>query len=152
MLNTAKRIAIEAQKHNWQVFVVGGFVRDMILGIESKDLDLEVFGPKSVDELIGFLQEFGNVDAVGKSFGVLKLRVNGIDLDVSLPRTESKNGNGHKGFIVKSDGNLTPFEASKRRDFTFNALMLKLPECEIVDFFNGENDLINRRFRVSWAQ
>ena len=147
MLAIAKDIAIKAQAHNWQVFAVGGFVRDMLLNKESKDLDLEVFGPNSVDELIDFLERFGEVNAVGKSFGVLKLRVDDIDLDVSLPRTESKEGRGHKGFVVKSDGALTPFEASKRRDFTFNALMLKLPECEVVDFFNGQADLLNQRLK-----
>ena len=102
MLTVAKHIAVKAQAHNWRVFAVGGFVRDMLLNKESKDLDLEVFGPESVDELIDFLQQFGKVDAVGKSFGVLKLRVNEVDLDVSLPRTESKEGRGHKGFVVKS--------------------------------------------------
>ena len=134
MLRVAKKIAVEAQKHGWKVYTVGGFVRDMVVGKESKDLDLEVFGPNSVQELIDFLEQFGEVNAVGKSFGVLKLRVDGVDLDVSLPRTESKKGKGHKGFVIKSDGKLTPKEACKRRDFTFNALMMSLPECEIVDF------------------
>lgn len=145
MLSVAKQIARKAQLNGWKVFAVGGFVRDMLLGLKSKDLDLEVFGPNSVDELVEFLQQFGKVDAVGKSFGVLKLRVDGIDLDVSLPRTESKKGQGHKGFVVRSDSTLTPFQAAQRRDFTFNALMLRLPECELVDFFNGESDLLNKR-------
>jgi tRNA nucleotidyltransferase (CCA-adding enzyme) len=152
MLETGKRIAIEAQKRGWQVFVVGGFVRDMVVSKASKDLDLEVFGPESVEELVGFLSEFGEVNAVGKSFGVLKLRVDGVDLDVSLPRTESKEGRGHKGFVVKSDGALTPRQASLRRDFTFNALMLSLPGCQIVDFFNGQSDLLNKRLHHTSVQ
>ena len=116
MLEVGKKIAIEAQKHGWQVFAVGGFVRDLVVEKGSKDLDLEVFGPNSVEELVEFLSEFGEVNAVGKSFGVLKLKIDGIDLDVSLPRTESKQGKGHKGFVIKSDGALTPKEASLRRD------------------------------------
>lgn len=147
ILEVAKTIAVEASKIGWDVFAVGGFVRDTILGVPSKDLDLEVFGPDSVENLIQFLSGFGEVDAVGKSFGVLKIRVNGIDLDVSLPRTESKEGKGHKGFVVKSNGELTPLEASLRRDFTFNALMMKLPECEIVDLHSGIVDILNHRLR-----
>lgn len=144
-LDIAKLVGTKALELNWNVYAVGGFVRDSVLGIESKDLDLEVFGPDSVEDLIAFLYNFGEVNAVGKSFGVLKIKVNGIDLDVSLPRTESKSGIGHKGFVVKSDGKLTPQEAANRRDFTFNALMLSLPECEIVDFNNGVNDIKNHR-------
>ncbi|MFA5166559.1 MAG: HD domain-containing protein [Candidatus Paceibacterota bacterium] len=146
-IEVAKMIATEAEKMGWDVFAVGGFVRDTVLEAQSKDLDLEVFGPDSVESLIEFLSVFGEVDAVGKSFGVLKLKVNGIDLDVSLPRTESKDGKGHKGFVVKSDSKLTPLEASLRRDFTFNALMMKLPECEIVDLHSGIGDIVNRRLR-----
>lgn len=152
MLQTAKMIATKSQEHDWQVFAVGGFVRDMVVSKKSKDLDLEVFGPNSVEELIDFLSEFGEVNAVGKSFGVLKLKVNGVDLDVSLPRTESKEGQGHKGFVAKSDGALTPKQASLRRDFTFNALMLALPDCEIVDFHNGQFDLLNKRLHHTSPQ
>lgn len=145
MLQVAKRLGEKAQELGWKVYAVGGFVRDMVVGKESKDLDLEVFGPDSVQELIDFLAEFGEVNAVGKSFGVLKLRIDGVDLDVSLPRLESKQGKGHKGFVIKSDGKLTPKDACKRRDFTFNALLMFLPECKIVDLHNGQADLLNGR-------
>lgn len=148
MLKLAQRLAVIAnEQHTWRIYAVGGFVRDMVIGIESKDLDLEVFGPKSVDELEQFLAQFGDVKTVGKSFGIFKLRIDGIDLDVSLPRTESKAGNGHKGFMVIPDGLLTPLEAAKRRDFTFNALMYDCLSNEIVDPFNGVQDLKQHRLQ-----
>lgn len=154
MLSVAHKISEKAKDRGWEVYIVGGFVRDSIFDCKSKDVDIEIFGPESVEELIEFLQQFGDVDAVGKSFGVLKLNVDGVDLDVSLPRTESKIGRGHKGFVVKSDGKLTPFEASLRRDYTFNAMMLEVKKnsVNLVDLHNGKADLLNNRLRHTSPQ
>jgi len=144
MIETGKLIEQAARNRGWKVFIVGGFVRDSILGKESKDLDVEICGPTE-EELERFLSQFGEVNAEGKSFVAFKLRIDGVDLDVSLPRTESKTGKGHKGFVVQPDSMLTPKEASVRRDFTFNAMMMTLPQCEILDFFGGQEHLKAKR-------
>jgi tRNA nucleotidyltransferase (CCA-adding enzyme) len=87
------------------------------------------------------LARFGRIDAVGRSFGILKLRLpGGYEFDVSLPRRESKIGAGHRGFIAEPDPAMTPREAAARRDFTFNALALT-PSGELLDFFGGQADL-----------
>jgi tRNA nucleotidyltransferase (CCA-adding enzyme) len=121
-IQIVQQIARSAQKRGWRLLVVGGWVRDQVLERESKDLDCEIYGPESVDTLIEWLSQFGEVNAVGRSFGVLKLEINGTDLDISLPRRENKQGQGHKGFLVEPDSTMTPRDAAARRDFTWNAL------------------------------
>jgi tRNA nucleotidyltransferase/poly(A) polymerase len=120
--------------------IVGGAVRDWLRGEDVKDFDVEVYG-MSIDRLAELLAGFGRVDAVGRSFGILKLRLSGgHELDVSLPRRESKVGAGHRGFIAAPDPTMTPREAAARRDFTWNALAVT-PEGELLDFFGGVADL-----------
>jgi len=101
--------------------IVGGSVRDHILGYEPKDFDIEVYGI-GLDELKELLGRFGSVNLVGKSFGVLKLSYKKSVYDFSLPRVEKKISKGHRGFEVKVDENLPYKEAFKRRDFTINAI------------------------------
>ena len=115
---------------------MGGYVRDKIMGIESKDIDIEVF-KIDIDTLIDILSEFGKVDLVGKSFGVLKLHYKGNDFDFSLPRRENKVGVGHKKFDVKPDKNMTVPEAAERRDFTINAISIDTITGEMIDPYNG---------------
>src|SRR5690606_33962248 len=86
-------------------YLIGGCVRDSILGAESKDIDIEVFNIK-VDDLIDILSQFGKVDCVGKSFGVIKLSTDEGDFDFSLPRRENKVGVSHKDFEVIVDDTL----------------------------------------------
>ncbi|MBK9713233.1 MAG: HD domain-containing protein [Kouleothrix sp.] len=120
--------------------IVGGTVRDWLLGREPEEYDVEVYG-LPIDRLVELLSGFGRVDAVGRSFGVLKLRLpGGRELDVALPRRESKVGAGHRGFLAEPDPAMTPREAAARRDFTWNALALT-PEGELLDFFGGREDL-----------
>jgi tRNA nucleotidyltransferase (CCA-adding enzyme) len=126
--------------------VVGGAVRDAALGLDAKDFDLEVYGV-DVDALTGALSRVGKVHAVGRSFGVLKLTTPQIEVDVSLPRRESKRGRGHRGFLVEPDPAMTPREAASRRDFTINALAYDPSEGETLDFFGGLEDLERRRLR-----
>jgi Poly A polymerase head domain/Probable RNA and SrmB- binding site of polymerase A len=121
-------------------FVVGGFVRDSLLDIPSKDLDIEVF-KIPLDAVQTALETLGKVDAVGKSFGVFKLSLDGWDFDVSLPRTEVKEGVGHTGFAVIPDFTLFPAAATLRRDFTINALMFDPVLLEVLDFHGGLSDL-----------
>jgi hypothetical protein len=124
--------------------IVGGAVRDALRGVDSKDFDqefdIEVYN-LPIDQLSELLAGFGRVDAVGRSFGILKLRTpSGHELDVSLPRRESKIGAGHRGFLAAPDPTMTPREAAARRDFTWNALAIT-PEGELLDFFGGAADL-----------
>jgi tRNA nucleotidyltransferase (CCA-adding enzyme) len=120
--------------------IVGGAVRDMLRGEPVKDVDIEVYG-LAIDRLVDLLGHFGRVDAVGRSFGVLKLRLpDGQELDVALPRRESKIGAGHRGFLAAPDPTMTPREAAARRDFTWNALALT-HTGELLDFFGGVADL-----------
>lgn len=126
-----------------RAMLVGGCVRDDLMGIEPKDFDIEVFGV-AADQLKTILSRMGRVDTVGESFTVYKL---GNDLDVSLPRRERKVSRGHKGFIVEGDPLMSFEEAARRRDFTINAIMRDVITGEVVDPFNGRADLQRRVIR-----
>lgn len=135
-----------------RALLVGGCVRDVLLDQPWKDLDLEVYG-LPVDELRRLLEQFGEVNTVGESFTVYKLtlrRQTGekLDLDVSLPRRESKQGRGHRGFLVAADPTLTLEDATRRRDFTINAMLYDPLTGEILDPFGGQADLQRRRLRM----
>lgn len=120
--------------------LVGGCVRDHLIGIDSKDIDIEVYG-LDPDVLLETLNRVGGVKEAGKSFGVFKMRSGETDIDVSLPRTESKTGAGHRGFTVIPDSSLGMRAASARRDFTINALMFDPQTGEFVDYHHGMEDL-----------
>jgi len=124
-----------------RALLVGGAVRDMVMGKEVKDYDVEVYGLETFDELEQILSLFGSVNQVGKSFGIVKLRAGEEEYDFSFPRTEQKTGKGHRGFDVKIDGTLSFKEAAKRRDFTVNALGYDILTGEIIDPFGGLNDI-----------
>ncbi|RMD67567.1 HD domain-containing protein [Candidatus Parcubacteria bacterium] len=140
MRTIIEQIARAAYQRGWRVFVVGGWVRDLVLGRPSKDIDLEVFGA-ALDDLHSFLIRFGEVNQVGRSFGVFKLRMPDGEIDVALPRREAKTGQGHKGFAVIPDPHISPREAASRRDFTFNGLMYDPLDGKILDYFGGIQDL-----------
>jgi len=126
-----------------RALVVGGWVRDRIMGRPSKDIDLEVYGVPA-DRLRELLARFGSVNAVGESFTVYKV----ADIDVSLPRRESKVGRGHKGFEVHGDPTLSPEEAARRRDFTINAIAWDPLTDTYVDPFDGRGDIERRRLKA----
>ena len=138
-----EQIALRVRAAGGRALLVGGCVRDELLGREPKDLDLEVFGIPAAN-LRSLLEQLGRVDAVGESFAVYKIG----GLDVSLPRRESKAGRGHKGFLVDGDPALSVTEAARRRDFTINAISRDPLTGEIVDPFDGRSDLDARRLRV----
>ncbi|MBK9303973.1 MAG: HD domain-containing protein [bacterium] len=127
-----------------RALLVGGCVRDSLLGREPADHDLEVFGV-APDRLEALLAARHPLDRTGRAFGVLKLR--GAPVDVSLPRRESKAGLGHRGFLVQSDPDLTPREAALRRDFTVNAIAYDPLADEVVDPVGGREDLARRVLR-----
>ena len=126
-----------------RALVVGGWVRDQLMGRESTNIDLEVFGV-APDRLRPILESFGRVEAVGESFQVYKIG----DIDVSLPRRESKSGRGHRGFVVVGDPDLSIEEAARRRDFTINAIAWDPLTEEHFDPFDGRGDLERRLIRV----
>jgi tRNA nucleotidyltransferase (CCA-adding enzyme) len=136
-------IARAVRDHGGRALIVGGWVRDRALGLDPKDLDLEVFGVPATD-LRALLERFGRVDAVGESFTVYKVE----GLDVSLPRRESKTGRGHKGFTVEGDPHLSFEEAARRRDFTINAMSWDPLTEETIDPFRGAADLATRTLRA----
>ena len=121
-----------------RTFYVGGCVRDMFLNIESKDIDIEVHG---IDEstLKDILNEVGKPLEHGKSFGIYSLK--GTNIDVAMPRIETKIGEGHRDFKVKVDPNISLIDAARRRDFTINSMMIDVISEELIDPFNGKQDL-----------
>lgn len=124
-----------------RAYLVGGCVRDWLLGAARKDFDVEAFGVR-FDQLAQALERWGRVDLVGRSFGVVKLTTEDRNTyDFSIPRRDSKMGAGHRGFDVEFDPRLTLEEAAARRDFTINALMYDPREDRLLDFFGGEHDL-----------
>ncbi len=132
-----------------RALLVGGAVRDLLLGLPTKDADVEVYGvePDALEKILREL--FGQVDAVGASFGVYKVSLDeGRMLDVAIPRTESKTGKGHKGFEVVGDPTLDVTEALRRRDFTINAMALDVATNGIIDPYNGRADLTDKLLRV----
>jgi tRNA nucleotidyltransferase (CCA-adding enzyme) len=132
-----------------RTFVVGGAVRDALLGMEPKDFDLEVYGIP-YDKLAGLLAHHGHIDLVGKSFGVVKMAASGGAMyDFSIPRRENKIGLHHRDFRTSYDESITPREAASRRDFTINAIAYDPSTDRILDFFGGCGDLRNRVLRAT---
>ena len=123
-----------------RTFYVGGFVRDKILGIENKDMDIEVHGVKP-EVLCEILSEVGEPMSYGSSFGVYSLK--GYDIDIAMPRKEHATGKGHRDFEVFVDPFIGTAEAARRRDFTMNAVMEDVLTGELVDPFGGKQDLEN---------
>src|SRR5580704_561762 len=142
-LERARRIAEAVRDAGGRALIVGGWIRDRLMGRESKDVDVEVYGI-AADRLRSLLDPFGRVEAVGESFQVYKVG----DLDVSLPRRESKSGRGHRGFEVAGDPTMTIEEAARRRDFTINAIAWDPLTGEYLDPFDGRGDISRRLLRV----
>ena len=129
-----------------RALVVGGWVRDHLLGVRSKDVDIEVFGLEA-ERCETLLAGFGSVHAVGRAFGVY--RVAGIDADFSLPRRDSKRGPGHRGFDVRPDPSLDFAEAARRRDLTVNSIGIDPLTGEVLDPHGGRRDLERRVLRAT---
>ena len=133
-------IAGEIRGAGGRAFLVGGWVRDALLGKDCRDYDVEVYD-LTQDELVPILKKYGRTNLVGKAFGVIHLAMKGLSLDFSFPRTESKVGYGHRGFVVHTDEKLSFKEAALRRDFTINAMGMELPELTLCDPYGGIDDL-----------
>jgi tRNA nucleotidyltransferase (CCA-adding enzyme) len=131
-----------------RALLVGGCVRDELMGNEPKDWDLEVYrlAPERLREI---LDSFGSVNAVGEAFTVYKL---GHDLDVSIPRRERKSGRGHRAFVIEGDPAMTVANATRRRDFTINAILRDPLTGELIDPFGGQEDIAARMVRAVAAE
>ncbi|MFP5260475.1 MAG: CCA tRNA nucleotidyltransferase [Blastocatellia bacterium] len=154
-----------------RAMLVGGWVRDYLLGVESKDFDVEVYGVEP-RRLRGVLETLGQVNTVGEHFSVYKLTFRNsesisppaghqtevsslksqpgdrFEIDVSIPRRESKSGRGHRAFVIEGDPTMSFQEAARRRDFTINAILYDPLAGELVDPFGGARDLEMRVLRA----
>jgi len=143
------RVVTDLRQAGFRALVAGGAVRDVLLGLPPKDIDVEVYGI-AYDRLAQFLAPHGRVDLVGKSFGVIKFTAPDAETcDFSLPRRDSKTGRGHRDFLAEFDESITPREAASRRDFTINAMSFDPSTGEVLDFFGGREDLGNRVLRAT---
>jgi tRNA nucleotidyltransferase (CCA-adding enzyme) len=127
-----------------RALLVGGCVRDALMGAQPKDWDLEVYNLDSA-RLREILDQFGPVNVVGEAFTVYKL---GNHLDVSIPRRERKSGRGHKAFVIEGDPSMSVAEATQRRDFTINAILQDPLTGELLDPYNGRRDIDQRVLRA----
>lgn len=164
MKTTSKNIfdfAAAVSANSGRAMLVGGCVRDELMGVEPKDWDVEVYGiePERLKALLeAFADGYGDAAAtdgadksvrvpmnvVGEAFTVYKV---GNDLDVSIPRRERKMGKGHRGFVVEGDPEMSFEEASSRRDFTINAILKDPLTGEIIDPFDGRGDIERKLIR-----
>jgi tRNA nucleotidyltransferase (CCA-adding enzyme) len=129
-----------------KALLVGGIVRDGLLGLPSKDVDFEIFG-LPMEKVQEVLSRFGNVKEVGEQFGVLMIQ--DLDWDVALPRREQKTGEGHRGFDVVPDPTMSIEDAARRRDFTINSMSMDPLTGEVIDPLNGIADLKAGILRMS---
>lgn len=151
MIDYPKKLNIlfdKLNKNSIKPIIVGGYVRDKLLKIDSKDIDIEVYNISSFKKLEDILKEFGSVNSVGKSFGVCKLQMGNLELDFSLPRSDSKIDSGHRGFEVSINPNLDFKTAASRRDFTINSIGYDVLERKILDPFNGISDLKSKKLKA----
>jgi tRNA nucleotidyltransferase (CCA-adding enzyme) len=127
-----------------RALLVGGCVRDELMGAQPKDWDVEVYDLDAA-HLREILDQFGPVNVVGEAFTVYKL---GNHLDVSIPRRERKSGHGHKGFVIEGDPSMSVAEAARRRDFTINAILQDPLTGELIDPFDGRRDIEHHVLRA----
>ena len=144
MDDIVKKIAYKVKEAGGKTYYVGGYVRDKLLGIDNKDIDIEVHGivPGKLEEILNSL---GNKIEYGSSFAIYSLK--GYNIDIALPRSEKPTGKGHKDFEIEIDPFIGEYKAARRRDFTINSLMQDVISGEIVDCFGGINDLNNKIIR-----
>lgn len=137
------------EKHG-AIYAVGGVLRDAFLDKESKDFDIMITRVDN-DILINLLKEFGRVDLVGESFGIIKFKAfnSTEDIDISIPRKEISTGDrGHKSFSVTTNPFLPIEEDMRRRDITINSMALDT-DGNIIDPFDGLEDLRDRKIRAT---
>jgi len=134
-------------QNNATPILVGGCVRDSFLKLDIKDYDIEVYGLDTLESLEKILEEFGSVNLVGKSFGIVKLTTSDMEYDFSFPRLENKVSIGHTGFDVIIDGKMDFKNASKRRDFTINSIGYDYKNKVFLDPYDGIRDIKKQLLR-----
>ena len=142
--SAVKQITQLFKKEGADIYLVGGCVRDSLLGLSPKDIDIEIYKlpPETIESV---LAKHFKIDTVGKNFGVFLLK--GYSIDVSLPRKESKTGLKHTDFKITGDPYMHPKDAALRRDFTINAISYDLVKEVLYDPYNGIDDLSNKHLR-----
>ena len=139
-----EKLAYRVAELGGRAYMVGGAVRDEIMKRPIKDVDIEVHGiSEAVLEAV--LKELGKPLRFGSAFGVYSLA--GHQIDIALPRSERKAGNGHRDFEIEIDPFIGIKEAARRRDFTMNALLKDILSGEIADPYGGTEDIKNRIIR-----
>lgn len=151
------RLSAKIAAQGGQLYLVGGAVRDELFGLTATDLDCEVFGIDS-PKLSRLIHEacpidrthpdIISIDSVGRSFGIVKIHTTHGDLDIGLPRRDSKHGTGHRDFDIQTNPKLPLRDAARRRDFTINALMKEPQSGRIIDPVGGLADLDRRCLRL----
>ena len=130
-----------------KTYYVGGYVRDMILGKENKDIDIEIHYITE-KEFLDTCKSFDlDIKLCGQAFGVYKAVLDGQDIDFSFPRTVKLIGAKHTDFEIAVDPFIDEEKASQRRDFTINALMMNTQDGTILDFHKGMKDLEDKIIR-----
>ncbi len=136
-----KQILYDLNSIGAKSILVGGCVRDHFLNISCKDYDIEIFNIYKTEELSSSLSKYSNVKFIGKSFGVLSLKIDNVNFDFALARSEIKTGFKHQDFKVNINSPLSYKEAALRRDFTINSIGYDFFKNDFLDPFNGIKDL-----------
>jgi len=158
-MNPSAKLELGRTMHAWEqallevcdLYLVGGTVRDMLLGASVRSLDEDYLAAGlPLDDLVSRLECFGSVSLVGKSFGVIKFTPqSGRTVDLSLPRTEFSTGSAHRDFSVRFDPHLAVERDLERRDYTINSMAFHLKHRVLVDPLGGRADLDGRLLRVN---
>ena len=143
-MEMARKIALAVKEQGGTTYYVGGYVRDRLLGIDNKDIDIEVHGI-APEKLTAILDRLGQRLSMGESFGIFGLK--GYTLDIAMPRKEKLRGVGHRDFEMFVDPLIGTEKAALRRDFTVNALMMDVLTQDVVDHFGGVEDLKRKVLR-----
>lgn len=133
-----EKIVEEIRQADGKVLAVGGWVRDLLMGLRPRDLDVEIYNIEK-NALKEILSKHGKLNEIGERFVVLKLH--NIDVDFALPRRDEKTGEGHKGFEIQHDPNMNVVEAAMRRDLTVNAIAMDMTNGKLIDPFDGISDI-----------
>lgn len=149
---TIQKFILDSWEQGFRLCLVGGLVRDWLLGIKSNDFDFEIrhLDDYEGDAWIDFLKtSFNKAEYIG--VGVFRIKFDDVEIEFSSPRTESFTGeSGHKNFIPKFSSKLTYLESFKRRDLRINAIGLEFNvvngklEAKLVDPFSGVVDIENK--------
>lgn len=149
------KMAVQLQLRGWTLYIIGGWVRDKLLGYPSKDVDVEIEGNYTFEELRQVLELFGAVKVKGKAFGCFELvfeEYPHLHVDVGIPRRDNKIGIGHKQFEINLEPLMSRKEAAKRRDYTINSMAYDPVLDLLIDPFDGEDDLYDRRLTPTSEQ